>query len=1402
MSELDAGIFEAAVVPPSGMRVPPTHLVGIGASAGGLEALEAFFRALPPDTDMAFAVVPHLSPDFRSYLPELLGRCTAMRVVALQERARLDANHVYVLAPGKELTVVGDELIAHDRSVTGKLHLPIDRFFRSLASWGERAVAIVLSGTGSDGSGGLGDVHAGGGTVLAQTSESSRFDGMPRSAAQTGLIDAVLEPAEMAKALQAIAAGKAASLRGRGGEELDESDPRYGEILRLLRDAYDIDFTHYKAGTVARRIERRLGLTAREDSLAEYARHLQDDRAELDQLFRDLLIGVTRFFRDPEAFEALRATGIGPALDALPPSEELRVWVSGCSTGEEAYSVAMLALEACRERGREPRVRVFATDLHGASLQAAAAGVYDAIALEQVPAELRQRYFLEHEPGHHKVVADLRKSVIFSLHNVIRDPAFTRIDLVTCRNLLIYLRPDAQAQALAAFHFALKPEGLLFLGESETPGEFEAAFTVVDRKQKLYRKDRSFRPSSPLHRDRLPRRDVQLGGLPAPRADEGGGLHRVYDALLERHMPAGFLLNERQEVVHVFGDAVRYLRPRAGRFRASALSMLETELRVALAGALRECALEGREVSYGGVRVRLDDGDTSLRVTVAPLAEKAGERGHFMVYLRPEGAVASAEEPPSRRFSLDQSAAAQIAGLEGELHQARERLQRTVEQLETTNEELQSSNEELIASNEELQSTNEELHAVNEELHSVNGEHQRKIIELNAASSDLRNFIRSTGLATLFIDAERRIRLYTPATTKLFRLLPQDVGRDLFDFMPLVPDPTLHEDLAVAAGEGDVPEREIVSNDGVILARRVTPYRDGNNQRSGLVLTYVDVTAHARLEADLRAQEAESRERLSGLVAERTHELVEAQASLTQINAQLRVERDNAETSRAQFESLISLAPEAMLVCDADGRLLRWNNVAEELFGYGAGGLAGLAIEDLVPGEQRARHASLRSMFMASGRAMQRGRDRTFTAQRADGSLFEAEISVAMLDVEGAPCAIAVVRDQTEEVRAKQRADAASRAKSTFLANMSHEIRTPMNAIMAQTQLLQIERGADPRLETIMGSSRHLLAIIDEILDLSKVEAGKLSLDPTDFAVEDLVQEVSSMLAGPIRARGLRFASEIDPRVPRRLHGDARRLSQILLNYGSNAVKFTAVGAVRLRVALTEESSSEVLLRFEVEDTGLGVPRDQQERLFRPFEQVDASSTRRHGGTGLGLAISRHLARMMRGEVGMQSEPGRGSTFWFTARLGRVAGRFAPEPARHAAAPVELRHRAAGARLLLVDDDDLGRSLAFDMIRHLAGIEAEMATTGVEAVERARAGAYDLILMDMQMPEMDGVTAAREIRSLPRHAATPILGVTANAYAEDRQRCLDAGMNDHLPKPVSMAALSAALERWLGGSRS
>ena len=1520
--DFSAGPLAAANPPPSrgdeaisGARLP-THVVGIGASAGGLEAIERLFRAMPADTGMAFVVIQHLSPDFKSLMKELVERFTPMRAVPVYDSVRVEADTVYLLPPKKEMVIEGDRLIATDRPAEKQLSLPINLFFRSLAaSWGEKAVAIVLSGTGSDGSAAAMDVREAGGLVLAQSEQTSRFDGMPRSAIETGCVDAIMPPEEMPTALKA-------NLENRlSGQQkafpTDEADAAEGvpTILQSLRTAYDIDFSFYKPGTIGRRIERRIALHPEHLSVEEYGRRVARDRRELDTLYRDLLIGVTRFFRDPEAFAALADKVVSNVLDRLAKDDEARVWVCGCSTGEEAYSIAILFLEAFAARGLPPRIKILATDLHRESLQVAGEGVYPEASFSEMAPALREKYFLEQGDGTYKVTANLRKSLIFSEHNVLKDPPFTRLDLVSCRNLLIYLENTAQMRALAAFHFALKIDAFLLLGASEGLGDLAPEFGEIDRHWKVFSKRRENRLLNEL---RLPLR------YDYSRSPRGGGmagtlelrLGRVYDALLAHYVPSGILVNEQHEAIHTFGDGARFLSVPSGKINTDILQMLEGHLRIAVMTALRNAQQQKGPITYRGVQVSQSDGEHIFDLQVTPLQDDAGNARFFMLCLTPQ--VASAERAAESMQAPQSESHSQIELLEDELQRARESLQSTIEELETSNEELQATNEEMLASNEELQSTNEELHSVNEELYSVNAEHELKIQELNAVTSDLNNLIRSTELATLFIDTDCRIRLFTPLISAFFPLLQQDVGRDLRHFTPTGPDGLLFSDIELALAKRCSIERSIDWANGQSYLRRITAYQDTNKVFAGLVLTYVEITETARL---------------------------------TQALAR----------NKARLEAIVATNPNGLLVVDRKGELLMVNPALEGMFGYGAGELLGQSVDVLVPDLQRVHHATLRDDFMRRPSSRPMGVGSALQGRRRDGGCFPIEVSLGVFRSDGEDFVQATIVDISQRVRGEEairdnlalnarlasivsstddavigcdldgvvnscnlgasqllekepakivgqplaalfppelagesarylatvgqggsirgaetrlahqgggtidvaitlspirdanrttvgvsmiardirerrrvdrelrehsdrleelveqrtaqlteanrnlaetleKAEAATRAKSAFLANMSHEIRTPLNAILGLTHLLQREPSTDKqreRLGHIGEAGRHLLEIITNVLDLSKIEVGKVQINEVPVSPSELIGSVVAMLGDRAARQQLALSAECPP-LPKGLIGDPTAIRQALLNYASNALKFTTAGSIVLRVVLEERSSDHVRLRFEVEDTGMGIDADALPRLFQPFEQADNSSTRRFGGTGLGLAITRKLAERMGGSAGADSTPGVGSRFWFTVQLRRqVEGEeFAPAVPVSSSAHFSSRD-LSGAQVLLVEDEPVNRLVAIDILKEM-GIEPEIAENGLQALEYVDARPYDLVLMDIQMPVMNGIEATRRIRALEgRQSRLPIIAVTANAFAEDREQCLAAGMNDFVSKPFEPEALRALIRRWL-----
>jgi len=824
----------------------------VGASAGGLEALEQFFKSMPPDNGMAFIVIQHLSPDFKSLMNELLARHTNMKIVSVTHPTELEPNTVYLLPPRKEMVCVTGKLRVHDRPADKPL-TPINVFLRSLArDWKEKSVGVILSGTGSDGTSGLMDIHEVGGLVLVQSEETAKFDGMPRSAIDSGLADAILAPGEMAKTLLAYAKNpRAENLENLPTKSLAQQAGGLPAVIERLREVYGIDFNYYKPATISRRIDRRISIM-HSGSFAEYSKQVLQDPTELDALYKDLLIGVTRFFRDSEAFEILRRKVIGPLLDATPPTEEIRVWVAACATGEEAYSLAMLFLEAFDERGREANIKIFATDVHRDSLQIASEGSYPEASMGDLAKERLVKFFVP-DGNRFRVANRLRRLLIFSPHNLIKDPPLTRMDLVSCRNLLIYFQAAAQNKVIGAFHFALKKQGSLFLGPSESIGTLEAEFTPLERSWKIYRKVRDTRLPMELRMNLSP-----AAGRALARSAMPGDLRvsRAYEALLNRFVPTGILLNEKREILHVFGDAEAYLRAPSGRMSSDVVSLTRGDLRLALSSAIQGAMKRGEKVVFGGIKFRRDGKETLLSITADPIHDKATDNTFvFLLFSETVRAVPVAITAAAD-FQVEDEARARIQLLELELSQTKESLQAAVEELETNNEELQASNEEMLASNEELQSTNEELHSVNEELYTVNAEHEQKIRALAEMTNDLSNLMRATEIGVIFLDSAHCIRLFTPMAANIFTLLSQDVGRDIKHINYRVKDDDIFEAIEEVTHSRQMQERQVVGPNGRNYLRRVMPYLDDSEKSIGVVLTFVDVTDLTKTQQELKNQKA------------------------------------------------------------------------------------------------------------------------------------------------------------------------------------------------------------------------------------------------------------------------------------------------------------------------------------------------------------------------------------------------------------------------------------------------------------------------------------------------------------------------------------------------------------------
>lgn len=863
-------------------------VVGIGASAGGLDALERFFGALPADTDAAFIVIQHLSPDHKSMMDNLLARYTEMPVRVAEHGMPLTANAVYLIPPAKHLRLLADQLQLSPKAEHG-LSLPIDVFFQSLAEqWGDAAVAVVLSGTGSDGSRGLAAVNAAGGFVFVQDPATAKFDGMPRSALATGLVDVVAPAEALAQrlvthlhaprgTLPRSPEGEPAVVSGVGNTPLDD-------ILDLLVASSGIDFREYKPGTVLRRIERRMQLL-RTPTLADYRSRLAASVEEQMLLRRELLIPVTRFFRDAEAFEQL-AQQVLPALVETESSEPIRVWVACCATGEEAYSMAMLFAEAQQRLspGRPRRsVKIFATDVEQLYLDQATAGFFpDTIAAEVSAARLEQ-FFVARQGGY-AVRPEVRQMVIFARHNLVGDPPFTRMDLVSCRNALIYLEPVAQERALRRLQYALVTGGHLLLGPSETLGVLHRDFQALPGRNKIYRLLRHDRLAMTLdsagrHLPTVRRLAARASQPASASSDLASWVSRGQRQLQQTYVPLTMLLGPGRELLHVYGQAGGLLQFNEGQATLDVLKLLPRELAWAAGLLLQAMAADGQPHTSAVLRMSTEGtpGDSAttspdtaprVRLTARPLRPGTGSAGAddaaadgLSAGAASTAATPSAATPGSPGYALlsieplpeatpaanltalDAEQQRRVETLERELEITHDNLQTTIEALETANEELQATNEELMAANEELQSTNEELQSVNEELYTVNSEFQAKVDVLNSVNADLENIAKATAIPTLFVDDALRLMRFTPELLQLFKLRESDRGRCIEDFAHGLDYPALFTDLRRTLASGKPCEREVRGRDGRWWLARIQPYSGRSTAASRAVMSFVDVTS-------------------------------------------------------------------------------------------------------------------------------------------------------------------------------------------------------------------------------------------------------------------------------------------------------------------------------------------------------------------------------------------------------------------------------------------------------------------------------------------------------------------------------------------------------------------------------
>ncbi|HEX5998770.1 MAG TPA: chemotaxis protein CheB [Hyphomicrobiaceae bacterium] len=850
-------------------------MVGIGASAGGLEACRAFLEAMPADSGIAFVVVLHLDPKRESMMAGLLGRRTAMPVVEVQHGVSLKANHVYVIPPNTYITVRDGDAF-HEPAVKERgISMPINHFFRSLAeARGERAIGIVLSGTGSDGAAGVKEIKGAGGMTMVQQPETAAYDGMPRAALLTGAVDYVLPIEKMPDVLLEYVKhpymGGVAQPTGLDHVGADH----FRSILNILRIQTGIDFQSYKKGTLSRRIQRRMGLR-HVTSTADYVELLRTDRQEVKSLFRDLLIGVTAFFREPQAWEVLDKEVIAPLVRDRVASETIRVWVAGCATGEEAYSVAMLIHQQMEAQHKNLGVQVFASDLDEDAIKIARAALYpESVAADVGPARLKR--FFTAENGHYRVAKRVRESVVCAPQNLLSDPPFSKLDLITCRNVMMYFEADIQKRLIELFHFALRESGCLFLGKSESLSGTTELFEPISKEWRIFRRLETAQPPRGLF-PVMPAGAMPFEEPAAPAAADVRQLSRIETArrlLLERYAPASVVVNRRYEAQFFHGALKNYLQFPDGEPTTNIIDMAQEGLRPKLRTALQKAMTESQSVTAIAHTVVRNGASVTVRIVAEPIPSHRGQEGLVLVSFTDQEVESQPAEPapplpasPAQQRTEQEQALRQ---LEDELRATRSDLQLTIEELETANEEMKASNEEVMSMNEELQSTNEELEtsreelqSLNEELTTVNRQLEEKVGELESTNNDLINLLASTYIATLFLGLDQKIRRFTPACTEFLSVIDTDVGRPISDLSLRVNDQNLKADIDRVIGKLTPVEAEVHNDRGFWFLRRVLPYRTAENKIEGVVVTYTDITGLKQT-----AQKLESRDRQQAIVVE------------------------------------------------------------------------------------------------------------------------------------------------------------------------------------------------------------------------------------------------------------------------------------------------------------------------------------------------------------------------------------------------------------------------------------------------------------------------------------------------------------------------------------------------------
>ncbi len=1576
-------------------------VIGVGASAGGLEALTLFLRSLPEKPNAAFIIAQHVAPHAKSMMVELLQRQTNIPVVAIKDHVRIEPGVISIVPPNYDVTTADGELRLTRAGNETRPKPSVDALFQSIANvYHKRSVGIILSGTGSDGSDGIRAIKENGGVTIVQASESAKYDGMPKSAIDTGVVDAILPPETMAEQLFSILENKD---NIPPPERINESDRfDFNKIIKYLKKEIGTDFTQYKISTIQRRIEKRLS-ALRIDTMSEYFDYLNSHPAELAVLSQNMLVSVTSFFRDQDAFQAITNI-LEEIVKSKKNGDDLRIWSAGCATGEEPYSLAFIISDLIEKSGKALTVKIFATDLDQEALVQARAGHYSHEDVKGLNPDIVEKFF-DHKDQALEVKKFIRDTIVFAKQDLIQNPPFVKQDFISCRNVLIYFEQNLQNRVFEIFHYALKPQGFLFLGKSESAST--ALFETIDRKEKIYRR------LNVVSKLSHPGRYIVGANYHSSLAKKKATGQVLADSIplliLKQFGLSGVIVDEDSSIVHIIGDVSSYLSIPDGQADFRLSNILNKNAVVELTILLKRALKEEKPLKSRPYRVE-GDPEKSFSFTIQSLKkEEDDSRQLYLVTFEPKKAI-SVED-----ISLPDSTGDErhkIIELEQEVSITRENLQTVIEELEISNEELQSlneelssTNEELQASNEELETTNEELQSTNEELMTLNEELSVKSTELRSAYSSLDNIQTSVLFPLIVIDKDLRIIRFNPSSNLIFNLSANDFGKAITKASCQCEIPNFESSIRETLSNG-VPTESSCEVNGRIFQLRVTPSRDEHKRIIGAILVFFDNTEvlaaqeklkstdkrirsiidgsptlifmkdtqgryvqanHAfcqffklkeeqilgktdreilpesisnmfreyDLEVLLKRQSSEKEEEIFlngkshffrtkrfplfgqndknpyavGTVSleitdqmssrklleeseSRYRAMIEDQAvfvaryrpnepinfgngsflnyfggdqkakikflSLVDTRDSKRVETEISKISFdhpiIQYETRVANKPNQWIrwihrgIFDSMNRITEYQVVGfdvtdihnqtsdllakENLYthvleytsdylsvyrfehgefflesfnqsaayyrGFGSQRLIGRNLSELIDPSQS---ANIVSKFQKS---VDTNSIATFeeTISGPGGNLYLSTTIVPIHDPNlNVTRVVGLSRDITKLKRIeralrdeKRNAEDANHAKSDFLASMSHELRTPLNVIMGMAQLLQ-RGGMDPKhlrlVESIQRSGKVLLSLIEDVLDLSKIEAGKITFESKPIDLSQLTTDIMETFGPEANRKGIKLIREFRLAPNSLVLGDEVRLKQVIINLVGNALKFTEKGEINFSIALQSKTHNRSTIYFEIKDTGIGIAEESYPKIFNRFSQADSGTTRKFGGTGLGLAISKQLVELMNGTIGFTSEVGEGSTFWFKVELPDAIEE------QETLQQDELQIDFKSIKVLGVDDNPESLKVLKFYFEDHEGL-LDIASSGPEALEKLDQKKYDIVLMDMQMPGMDGLETTKRIRNSNKpYAKLPVIALTANAMVQDRERCLAAGMDDFLTKPVDFDKLNSTLSKWI-----